>query len=204
MRVADHRSHGFIGSALASSLEPTATTSCGVPRRRRSRPDRLQGADAVVHLAGEGDRRQALDDRAEAPHPRKPHEGDHAAGDDPGVDDAKVRACLISGSAIGYYGDRGDEVLTRTGEPATTSSPACASQWEAATAAAAEAGVRVAHVRTGIVLGRAGGALPKMLPLFKLGLGGRFGSGRQWMSWISLDDEVGAIRFLLDHDVTAR
>ena len=74
-------------------------------------------------------------------------------------------------------------------------------QWEAATAPAEAAGIRVAHLRTGIVVGKSGGAVAKTLPLFKLGLGGRIGSGQQYWSWISLTDEIGAIRFLLDHEV---
>jgi uncharacterized protein (TIGR01777 family) len=110
-------------------------------------------------------------------------------------------AVLLSGSAIGYYGDRGDEVLTEASAGGDTFLADVCRAWEAATAPASEAGIRVAHLRSGIVLSAEGGALKKQLPLFKLGLGGRFGSGRQWQSWIALDDEVGAILHLLDHDV---
>jgi uncharacterized protein (TIGR01777 family) len=109
---------------------------------------------------------------------------------------------LLSGSAIGYYGDRGDEVLTEESSAGTGFLADVCVQWEAATAAAEEAGIRVAHLRTGIVVGRSGGAVAKTLPLFKFGLGGRLGSGRQYWSWISLTDEIGAIRFLLDHEVS--
>src|SRR5205085_9012389 len=108
---------------------------------------------------------------------------------------------LLSASAVGYYGSRGDEVLTETSSAGTDFLADVCVQWEAATAAAEDAGVRVAHLRTGIVVGSSGGAVAKTLPLFKLGLGGRIGSGRQYWSWISLTDEIGAIRFLLDHDV---
>ena len=108
---------------------------------------------------------------------------------------------FLSGSAIGAYGARGDEELTEASALGTDFLADLCRQWEAATAPAAEAGVRVAHLRTGIVLSAAGGALKKQLPLFKLGLGGRFGSGRQWQSWISIDDEVAAIAHLLDADV---
>ena len=104
---------------------------------------------------------------------------------------------LISGSAIGYYGDRGDEVLTEASPPGDDFLARLCVDWEAATAPAADAGIRVATVRTGVVLTPSGGALAKLLPLFKLGLGGRFGSGRQWWSWITLDDEVAAIVWLL-------
>ncbi len=108
---------------------------------------------------------------------------------------------LVSGSAIGFYGDRGDEVLTEQSGPGDDFLAEICTAWEAATHPAADAGIRVATIRTGIVLSADGGALAKLLPLFKLGLGGRFGSGRQWWSWITLDDEVGAILHLLDHPV---
>ena len=110
-------------------------------------------------------------------------------------------AVLVSGSAIGFYGDRGDEVLTEASAPGTGFLAEVAQAWEGATSAAEAAGVRVAHVRTGIVLDRRQGALAKLLPLFRVGLGGRMGSGRQWMSWISLADEVEVLCFLLTHDV---
>jgi uncharacterized protein (TIGR01777 family) len=106
-------------------------------------------------------------------------------------------AVLLSASAIGIYGDRGDEVLDEDSAPGSGFLADLCVRWEAATAPAAAAGIRVAHLRTGIVLSDHGGALAKQLPLFKLGLGGRIGSGRPWQSWISLDDEVGAITHLL-------
>ena len=104
----------------------------------------------------------------------------------------------MSASAVGWYGDRGDEVLVES-EPAGTGFLAgvCV-EWEAATAPAEAAGIRTVHLRTGIVLSPAGGALAKQLPLFRLGVGGRIGSGRQYRSWITLDDEVGAILHCLD------
>jgi uncharacterized protein (TIGR01777 family) len=108
---------------------------------------------------------------------------------------------LVSGSAIGFYGNRGDEQLDETSAPGSGFLAELCLAWEAATAAAEAAGIRVAKIRTGIVLDGKGGALPRMAMPFKLGLGGRLGSGKQWMSWISLDDHVGAIRFLLEHDV---
>ncbi len=101
---------------------------------------------------------------------------------------------LLSGSAVGYYGDQGDHVLVEE-SPAGDDFPArvCVA-WEAATAPAEAAGIRVVHLRTGIVLAAYGGALHRMLLPFKLGLGGRIGSGEQYLSWIALDDHVGAIR----------
>ena len=111
-------------------------------------------------------------------------------------------AVLVSGSAVGYYGDRGDEVLTEASAPGDDFLAGLCVAWEAATTPAAEAGIRVATIRTGLVLTRRGGALAKLLPLFKLGLGGRFGSGRQWWSWITLDDQIDAIAWLLTNPVS--
>jgi uncharacterized protein (TIGR01777 family) len=100
---------------------------------------------------------------------------------------------LVSASAVGVYGPRGDEVLTEASAPGTGFLASLATRWEAAAAAAADLGMRVVHLRTAIVLGRAGGALAPQLPLFRLGLGGPFGSGRQYVPWIHLRDVVGII-----------
>jgi len=107
---------------------------------------------------------------------------------------------FVSASAIGYYGDRGDEPLDEQSPPGHDFLAGVCVQWEAATAPAAEAGVRVATVRSGVILGRDGGVLARMLLPFRLGLGGRIGSGRQYMSWISINDEVGAILHALARD----
>ena len=108
---------------------------------------------------------------------------------------------LVSGSAIGFYGDRGDEQLTEDSRPGSGFLSEVAQAWEAATASAEAAGIRVAKIRTGIVLDADGGALQRLASLARFGVLGKIGSGRQWMSWVALADEVGAIRFLLDHDV---
>ncbi len=115
--------------------------------------------------------------------------------------DAPPRA-LISGSAIGYYGDRGDEKLTEKSKAGGDFLAELCVDWEAAAQPAVAAGIRVALIRTGIVLAPGGGALEKLLPLFKLGLGGRLGSGDQFWSWITLEDEVRAIRHLLESEVS--
>ncbi len=101
---------------------------------------------------------------------------------------------LVSASAIGYYGDRGDEELTEGSTEGTGFLAGVAAAWERATGPAAEAGIRVVHLRTGLVLAPKGGVLGKQLPLFRLGAGGRLGPGTQYMSWITLDDEVAVIR----------
>jgi uncharacterized protein (TIGR01777 family) len=100
---------------------------------------------------------------------------------------------LVSGSAIGFYGDRGDTVLDEGSGPGAGFLADVCQQWEAATAPAEAAGIRVVHARTGVVLSADGGALKKQLPLFRAGVGGRLGSGRQYQSWIALDDEVGGL-----------
>ena len=109
---------------------------------------------------------------------------------------------LLSGSAIGYYGDHGDTIVDETASAGDDFPARVCIEWEASAAAAVEAGIRVAYLRTGVVQAAEGGALAKQLPFFKLGLGGRAGSGRQYLSWITLDDEVRAIRFLLEHDIS--
>jgi uncharacterized protein (TIGR01777 family) len=109
---------------------------------------------------------------------------------------------LLSGSAIGFYGDRGDAEIDETVGAGDDFPARVCVQWEQCAQAAVDAGIRVAFLRTGIVQSTEGGALAKQLPFFKLGLGGKVGSGRQWISWISIDDEVRAIRFLVDADVS--
>ncbi|MCA8973072.1 MAG: TIGR01777 family oxidoreductase [Planctomycetes bacterium] len=107
---------------------------------------------------------------------------------------------LVSASAVGYYGDRGDELLDESGTAGTDFLARVAHDWEMATAAAREAGIRVVNLRIGLVLAENGGALPRMLRPFRFGLGGRLGSGRQWMSWIALDDLAAAIAFTVDQE----
>jgi hypothetical protein len=212
--VAVTGSTGLIGSALVASLERDGHRVRRVSRRAdagpgtvRWDPERgeldgaaLAGVDAVVHLAGEGigdhrwsdeHKRRVLDSRVK---------GTTLVAETMAALDPRP-SVLVSASAIGYYGDRGDERLTEASPPGEGFLADVVRQWEGATGAAEAAGIRVAHIRTGLVLARSGGALAPMLPLFRFGLGGRLGSGRQWWSWISLTDEVAAIRFLLDHDV---
>jgi len=106
----------------------------------------------------------------------------------------------VSGSAVGYYGDRGDAVVDETADPGDDFLADVCVQWE--DAARTKADTRVVHIRTGVVLDPRGGALRAQLPFFKLGLGGRIGDGTQYWSWISLADEIGGIRHLIDHDIS--
>jgi uncharacterized protein (TIGR01777 family) len=213
VRIAITGSSGFLGTALRRHLESRGHQVLPVVRRApgpgeigwdpaagRLEPGDLGGIDAVVNLAGEnmGERRwtaerkrRIVESRVEST--RLLAEAMAAADDRPPL--------LLSGSAIGYYGDRGDEVLTEASSPGGDFLAGVCIEWEAATEAAAAAGVRVALLRTAPVLDRSGGIFPRMALPFRLGFGGRLGSGRQWMSWISLTDHLGAISFLLDHDV---
>ena len=211
MDIAITGSSGLIGSALSERLRRDGHRVRPVVRRPASTPEeiqwdptggaieteKLEGVDAVVNLAGAGigDKRWTPERKKEIRESRTIGTGTIAGA----IADAKVPV-LISGSAVGFYGNRGDEVLTEDSPPGDGFLATLCIDWEAATAPAERAGARVVHVRTGIVFTPAGGALKKLLPLFKLGIGGRMGSGRQWMPWISLDDEVGAIVHLLTAD----
>lgn len=202
MRVAITGSHGFIGSALVASLERDREEVVRVSRDASGTldADALYGADVVVHLAGEG----VASKRWTPEQKRKVLESRRSGTTLVAETIAKMERTprvLLSASAVGYYGSRGDEVLTETSGAGSDFLAEVCTQWEASTAAAEASGVRVAHLRTGIVVGKSGGAVAKTLPLFKLGLGGRLGSGKQWWSWISLTDQIGAIRYLMDNEV---
>lgn len=209
VRVAITGSSGLIGTALAARLradghEPVPVVRSAPnpgeigwdPHAGRLDPHALSGIDAVVNLAGAGigDKRWT-DDYKRVVLESRTGATTLLAESIAAIDDGP--RTMLSGSAIGFYGDRGDEELDERSPAGTGFLADVVEAWEASTAAAERAGARVVHLRTGIVLAPKGGALGKMLPLFKLGLGGRFGSGKQWMSWISLTDEVGAIVHLL-------
>jgi uncharacterized protein (TIGR01777 family) len=158
----------------------------------------LDGVDGAVNLAGEGiadkrwsddQKRRILDSRVRST--------DLLAR---GLAELDPRpTVLVSGSAIGFYGDRGDEILTEESSGGAGFLADLVRQWEAATAPAEAVGIRTVPIRTGIVLSARGGALKKQLPLFKHGVGGRLGSGRQYQSWISIDDEIGGILHALSN-----
>lgn len=213
MRVAITGSTGLIGSALKPYLEslghavirvvrnaPSGTDIVWSPAKGSLDAEALSGIDAVVHLAGAGigDKRWTDDYKRELLESRTKgttliSEAIAAAENGPKV--------FLSGSAIGIYGARGDEELDERSTVGDGFLADICVQWEQATAAA-EATARVVHLRTGIVLSAAGGALKKQLPLFKFGLGGKMAGGQQWQSWISIDDEVAAIAHLLTADTS--
>jgi uncharacterized protein (TIGR01777 family) len=202
--------HGLIGTALIPRLRADGHR---VVRLVRGEPEGsddvrwdpaagtidaagLEGIDAVVHLAGAG-----IGDKKWTPARKQLILDSRTQGTDllartlAGL--TRPPQVLLSGSAVGYYGNRGAEELTEASAPGDDFPARVCVAWEAATAPAEEAGIRVVHLRTGIVLAAHGGALGRMLMPFKLGLGGRIASGEQYMSWIALDDHVGATRHLL-------
>lgn len=218
MKVAVTGSSGLIGQALVPALRSdghevlrlvrrtprTADEHRWDPAHHRIDASVLADVDAVVNLAGVGiaDRRWSAAHRREVLASRV----DSTTTVSRALADAAVagnvrRRVLLSGSAVGFYGDTGDRPVDESAPAGTGFLADVCAQWEAAAAPAAAAGVRVALLRTGLVLGR-GGMMSRIRPLFRLGLGGRLGSGNQYWPWISLRDEVDAIRFLLTADVT--
>lgn len=188
MQVGITGSHGLVGSALREALPDAVGLACGAPLP--------PGLDAVVHLAGENigagrwtaARKAAIrDSRAE---------GTRRIAGDPNL--PKVLVCA---SAVGFYGDRGGELLTEESAPGAGFLPEVCRAWEAAADPARARGIRVVHLRFGIVLSAKGGALAKMLLPFRMGAGGRIGPGRQWWSWLAIDDAVGIVRFVLEKEV---
>jgi uncharacterized protein (TIGR01777 family) len=209
-------SHGFVGSALVPALARAGHRAVRVVRGPDPGTDELgwdpdagkidaaglEGIDAVVHLAGAGigDKRWS-DDRKRLILESRTKGTDLLARTLAGLQ--RRPSVLVSASAVGYYGDRGDEPLDEQSAPGDDFVAGVCVQWEAATAPAADAGIRVARTRSGVILGRRGGVLPRMLLPFRLGLGGRIASGRQYMSWISIDDEIGAILHALTNDAVS-
>ncbi len=170
------------------------------PTSRTLDPSDLSGLTAVVHLAGAGV-------GAHRWTPAYKHEilssrVDGTATIATALADLGESVALVSGSAIGFYGDRGERILTEDSGPGEGFLAEVVRDWEAATKPAQDAGLRVVHARTGLVLTPDGGAMQRVLPLARLGLAGPLGSGRQYWSWITLHDEVRALAHLVDQDLT--
>jgi len=181
---------GASGKVGQVSWNPAATPAI-------ADPSALEGCSAAIHLSGANvaAHRWTVAYRRELTASR--------------VDSTRALATILAGlrrppqtlvvaSAVGIYGDRGEAVLDEASAPGVGFLAGVCRQWEGAAKPALDAGIRVVHARFGVVLGRGPGALEKMLPVFRLGLGGRLGSGRQWMSWVSLEDAVAAILFALE------
>ena len=206
MRVLVTGSHGLIGTALVNALRergddvtPLSRPSGWDPAAGTIDRDVLAGHDAVVHLAGEslGERRWTDEQKSRILDSRRAGTSLLAGALADLSGDARP-SVLVSASAIGIYGDRGDETLTESSSAGDGFLADVVREWEAAAAAASSAGIRVVHPRSGIVLSSRGGALARQLLPFRLGLGGPLGGGRQWWSWVSLDDEVAAILHAID------
>ena len=205
-------SSGLLGSTLVQSLGADGYEITRLTRRSASAagqiawdfaqplaPQSVSGFDAVIHLAGESIASRWTDAKKKAIRDSRVLGTRHLA-------EALARAespprVLISASAIGFYGNRGDEMLREDSASGRSGFlPEVCREWEAAAEPAVHAGIRTAFLRTGIVLSAHGGALKQMLPPFRMGLGGKIGSGRQWMSWIDLQDEIGVIRHILSNE----
>ena len=213
MRILMSGGSGLIGSALQRRLGAEGHTFVRLVRRPAKEgelrwdpaagtldPAAFDGCDAVINLSGAniGDKRWTEQYKAELVSSRV-LATELLANTMADLD--RKPEVFLSGSAVGWYGDRGDERLDELSGPAEDFLSDLCQQWEAATMVAEKVCIRTVHLRTGIVLSAESGALKKQLPLFKLGLGGRFGSGHQWQSWISIDDEVGAIKHLLTAEI---
>jgi uncharacterized protein len=211
MKVLISGATGLIGSSLAQELKsgghhvtsltrsPTGENNISWDPDAGTVDGSLEGTDAVVHLAGESiaegrwtvsKKRRIMDSRKKGT--RLLAETIAGLTTPPRV--------MVSASAVGYYGDRADEVLREDSRPGSDFLAEVCKVWEAAADPAREAGIRVVHTRFGIVLSLEGGALGTMLPIFKLGGGGRIGRGRQWWSWVAIDDVVGTIHHALEND----
>ncbi|WP_030849241.1 TIGR01777 family oxidoreductase [Streptomyces sp. NRRL F-4474] len=211
MRIAVTGSTGLIGSALVRSLRADGHEVVRFVRRDPARADEarwdperghvdpagLAGCGAVVHLAGAG----IGDHRWTAAYKRKIRDsrvlGTAALANAlAGLDEPP--AVLVSGSAVGYYGDTGDQPVDEDSPAGHGFLPSVCVEWEAAAAPARQAGIRTAFARTGLVVAKEGGAWGRMFPLFRAGVGGRLGDGRQYWPYISLHDEVAALRHIID------
>jgi uncharacterized protein (TIGR01777 family) len=211
MKILIGGSSGLVGTALIKSLEaggheifrlvrhaPNSRTEVEwSPDRYSIALARIEGFDAVVNLAGESIAEGRWTDEKKRKIRESRVKGTKLLGDALANLTTPPKT-FICASAIGYYGNRGDEILTEESTPGNDFLAEVCAEWEKATALATEKGIRVVNARFGIILDTKGGALKKMLPPFRMGIGGRIGSGKQWMSWITLDDVIGGLNFLLD------
>lgn len=205
-------SSGLIGAALLPSLQSSGWSVVQLVRGQTTgegriawdpaqplAPQIVSGFDAVIHLAGEsifgrwGEAKKAKIMNSRVDGTLNLSQALAHAEEKPKV--------FISGSAVGYYGNRGDELLREESAPGAGFLAQVVEKWEEATMPAVQADIRTAHIRTGVVLSAKGGALRTMLTPFRVGLGGRIGNGRQWMSWIHVQDMVGAIHHILKNDL---
>jgi uncharacterized protein (TIGR01777 family) len=201
---------GLIGSALVPSLESHGYEVTRLVRRKPLRPNEVQWNptgpispglvsefDAIIHLSGENIAGRWTEQKKCRIRESRIFTTDFLA--QALAKAAKPPKAFICASAIGYYGNRGEEVLTEDSPSGDGFFPEVCREWEFATEPASDAGIRVVNLRTGIVLSREGGALKQMLLPFRLGLGGKIGDGQQWWSWIHIEDLVSAVRHILQN-----
>ena len=210
MKVLISGSSGLVGKALAKSLTNDGHEVLRLVRRKPATAaeiewhpnqggldaERLQGIDAVVHLAGESIASGRWTDEKKRAIRESRVKGTSLLAESL-AQASTPPSVFISASAIGYYGNRGDELLTETSRPGDDFLAGVCIEWENATKPAVENGIRTVNARFGIILDENEGALAKMLTPFRMGIGGRVGDGRQWMSWVALDDVVNAAKFLI-------
>jgi uncharacterized protein (TIGR01777 family) len=216
MKILISGSHGLVGNALSKSLATEGHevirlvrgSAAGAPEiewhpnQGRIDAEKLEGFNVVVHLAGENiasgrwtsEKKRAI---------RESRVKGTSLLSESLARLSRPPSVFLSASAIGYYGDRGDELLTEKSAPGDGFLPSVCIEWENATKAASEKGIRTVYTRFGIILDRHEGALAKMLPPFKMGIGGKIGDGRQWMSWIALEDVVNGLKFLMADSSTS-
>ncbi len=209
MKILISGANGLIGSLLCAELKNDGYEVVALTRNPTNETDvrwditageieaeKLTDIDAVIHLAGEGIAEKRWSDAQKKKIRSSRVDGTRLLCEALASLDSKPKA-LICASAIGFYGDRGDERLNEENDPGSGFLPEVCQEWEAACDPAREAGIRVVNVRIGVVLSPRGGALQKMLTPFKLGVGGIVGSGKQYWSWVSIDDVSGVIQFAL-------
>jgi len=213
MKILVSGAHGLVGQALIKSLTRDGHEIVSLVRRERVEgkpevewhPNRgqidaqlLEGFDVVIHLAGESIASGRWTDDKKRKIRESRVQGTTLLSDSL-ARLSRPPAAFISASAIGYYGNRGDELLTEQSAPGKDFLSEVCVAWEKATGSAEAKGIRTVHARFGIILDAHGGALEKMLTPFRMGVGGKVGDGKQWMSWIALDDVVRGLQFLIDN-----
>ena len=215
MRILITGASGLIGKALQKSFSDKEyemlLAGRGEPKHenqirwkveegfRKEDLGRLEGLDAVVHLAGEGIAGLRWTDEKKKAIRDSRVDGTRNLVNELAELKQKPKV-FIAGSALGFYGDRRDEVMTETSRPGDTFLAEVCREWETESRRAEDSGIRTVLLRTGIVLSKDGGALATMMTPFKFGVGGTVGSGKQWMSWISLDDVVGIVNFAIENE----
>ena len=213
MKILVSGAHGLVGKALSAALTKDGHEIVSLVRRDRAlgksevewhpnqgllNAEHVEGFDVVVHLAGESIASGRWNERKKTAIRESRVKGTTLLSQSL-ARLSRPPATFICASAIGYYGNRGDELLTENSAPGNEFLSEVCVAWEKASGAAAQAGIRTVNARFGIILDANGGALQKMVTPFRMGIGGKVGDGKQWMSWIALEDVVGGLRFVIEN-----